>query len=406
MSIFYNSDLKQAINFVAEIKIDNMENIQQSRSLAPDLARGFILLLIAMAYTDAQLNDWDSLQAQNDNLFERTAIFIKTLFRDNRSYPMFAFLFGYGSVLLFKKMERNGLDKKQILKLFRLRAFWLFVFGFLHSVLVFSYEILAPYGIALLISAPLLFKTDKKIRYLLQVLAPIFFVLMIGVGFMYALPPEEYGESYGIAANSYAEMVMNGLKSFPMSVLQVLGYPIIPVMIIGMLFSRMQLLGNDTERLPLLKKISLMCISISVIGAVPLLLVDLHFWQPDYQTKAAIIALHLISGVFGGIGYVCLFGILSLKLQKSKGKITLAISALGRRSLTGYLLQSIIIMLLMSSFFGNLRSDLSNYQSALLGLVVWLAMVVFSYILEWKKIAGPFDNLLRKLVDMSSKCKS
>lgn len=381
-----------------------MQIVQQTRSLAPDLARGFMLLLIAMAYTDAQLSDWGSLpitEAQNGNVFEKTAVFIKTLFRDNRAYPMFAFLFGYGSVLLFQKMERSGFNKKKILKQFRLRAFWLLIFGFFHSVLVFNYEILAPYGTALLITAPLLFKADDKLKKILKILIPIFVILMIGVGFMYAVPPEEYGESYGVVANSYAEMVMNGLNTFPMSVLQVLGYPIIPVMIIGMLFSRMQILSSNPERLPLLKKISVTFISVSVIGAVPLLLQELHLWQPDYETKALTIALHLISGVFGGIGYACLFGIISLKLQNSQGKITQAISALGKRSLTGYLLQSLIIMLSMSSFFGNLHSDLSNYQSALLGFAIWLIMVIFSYILERKNIAGPFDKLLRKLANHS-----
>lgn len=381
-----------------------MQIVQQTRNLAPDLARGFMLLLIAMAYTDAQLSDWGSLpvnDAQNGTVIGRAAVFIKTLFRDNRAYPMFAFLFGYGSVLLFQKMERSGFAKKKILKQFRLRAFWLLVFGFFHSVLVFNYEILAPYGAALLITAPLLFNTDEKLKKTLKILIPIFAVLMIGVGFMYAVPPEEYGESYGVIANSYAEMAINGLKNFPMSILQVLGYPIIPVLIIGMLSARIQLLSNNPERLPLLKKISVIFISVSVIGAVPPLLQELHLWQPNYETKALTIAVHLISGVFGGIGYACLFGIISLKLQNSSGKITQAIAALGKRSLTGYLLQSVIIMLSMSSFFGNLGSNLSNHQSALLGFAIWLTMVIFSYILELKNIAGPFDKLLRKLANHS-----
>lgn len=381
-----------------------MQIVQQTRNLAPDLARGFMLLLIAMAYTDAQLSDWGSLpiaEAQNGNVLEKMAVFIKTLFRDNRAYPMFAFLFGYGSVLLFQKMERSGFEKKKILKQLRLRAFWLLVFGFFHSVLVFNYEILAPYGTALLITTPLLFKTDEKLKKILKILIPIFIILMVGIGFMYALPPEEYGESYDVVANSYAEMVINGLISFPMSILQVLGYPIIPVMIIGMLSARMQLLSNNPERLPLLKKISMIFISVSVIGAVPLLLQELHLWKPNYETKALTIALHLISGVLGGIGYACLFGIISLKLQNTKGIISQAISALGKRSLTGYLLQSVIIMLSMSSFFGNLGSNLSNYQSALLGFAIWLTMVIFSYILERKNLAGPLDKLLRKLSNHS-----
>lgn len=141
---------------------------------------------------------------------------------------------------------------------------------------MFSYEILAPYRTALFITAPLLFKTDEKLKKILKILISIFVMLMVGIGFMYAVPPEEYGESYSVVANSYVEMVINGLKSFPMSILQVLGYPIIPIMIIGMLSARMQLLSNNPERLPLLKKISMIFISVSIIGAFPLLLQELH----------------------------------------------------------------------------------------------------------------------------------
>ena len=55
---------------------------------------------------------------------------LKRFLGDNRAYPMFVFLFGYGSMLLFQKMERSGFDKRKILKQFRLRVFWLLVFGF------------------------------------------------------------------------------------------------------------------------------------------------------------------------------------------------------------------------------------------------------------------------------------
>lgn len=379
-----------------------MQTIQQSRSLAPDLARGFMLLLIAMAYTDAHLSDWGTQapETQNDSILEQTAISIKTLLRDNRAYPMFAFLFGYGSVLLFQKLERSNLNSKLILKRFRMRAFWLLVFGFFHSVLVFSYEILAPYGIALLITAPLLFKTDYRLQKTLKILVPIFIILLIGVGFMYAVPPEMYdSESYGMPVNSYGEMVISGLKNFPMSALMVLGYPIIPVMITGMLAARLKLLDNKAAPFVLLKKISRIGISISIIGAVPLLLKELHFWQPIYQMEALAHALHLISGAFGGVSYAALFGIIAYKLQHSTGKMTQAVAALGKRSLTGYLLQSTVIMLLMSSFFGNLGMQLSYFQSAVLGFVVWLGVVTFAYVLESRNVPGPFDSLLRKLAN-------
>lgn len=92
--------------------------------------------------------------------------------------------------------------------------------------------------------------------------------------------------------------------------------------------------------------------------------------------------------------WICLFVRYKfLKLQNSQGIIAQAVAALGKRSL--------IIMLSMYSFFGNLRSDLFNYQSAFLRFAICFTMVTFSYILERKNIAGFLDKLLGKLANRS-----
>lgn len=381
-----------------------MQTIQSSRSLTPDLARGFMLLLIAMAYTDAHLGNWGTPANQAVDLqpTERLAIAFKTLFRDNRAYPMFAFLFGYGSVLLFQKLERGGFDRKQILSRLRRRACWLLIFGFFHSVLVFNYEILAPYGIALLITAPLLFKTDIQLKKILKFLIPVFTLMLIGVGFMYALPPETYGSgATATQVSTYWETVINGIINFPMSACMVLGYPIIPLMIIGMLAARKQLLDDRPAHRQSLKRIARVGITVSILGAVPLLLKEFQFWRPTYAIDALAHALHLISGAVGGVGYAALLGVVVLNIRDRNTVVVQAVSALGKRSLTGYLLQSAAIMLIMAAHFGNLGTQLSDFQSALVGLAVWLAAVTFSHVLERNHLAGPFDHLLRKLANRS-----
>jgi len=42
-----------------------------------------------------------------------------------------------------------------------------------------SIFILAPYGTALFITAPLLFKTDEKLKKLMKILIPTFAILMV-----------------------------------------------------------------------------------------------------------------------------------------------------------------------------------------------------------------------------------
>ena len=138
-----------------------MQIVQQRRSLAPDLARGFMLLLIAMAYTDAQLSDWLEVlpvtEAQNGNIFEKTAVFIKTLFRGQQGLPDVCLPVWLREYVAVSENGTKRFRQKEDFKAISFKGILVACFRFFHSVLVFNYEILAPYGIALLITAPLLF---------------------------------------------------------------------------------------------------------------------------------------------------------------------------------------------------------------------------------------------------------
>jgi uncharacterized membrane protein YeiB len=69
------------------------------RSLAPDLARGFMLLLIAMAYAPVYLFNVEPgvyTHPAGGDLLDKAVHFLSLIFLDSRAYPMFAALFGYG----------------------------------------------------------------------------------------------------------------------------------------------------------------------------------------------------------------------------------------------------------------------------------------------------------------------
>lgn len=83
------------------------------RALAPDLARGFMLLFIALANTVWYL--WavptaglGTVHPVAEGTLDRATQFFTVMAVDMRSYPMFAFLFGYGMVQLMRRQEASG----------------------------------------------------------------------------------------------------------------------------------------------------------------------------------------------------------------------------------------------------------------------------------------------------------
>ena len=63
------------------------------RVLAPDLARGVMLLLIAMAYAGVYAGAGFGTDVSSASWPDRAAAFATTVFLDNRAFPMFAILF-------------------------------------------------------------------------------------------------------------------------------------------------------------------------------------------------------------------------------------------------------------------------------------------------------------------------
>ena len=134
----------------------------EERALAPDLARGFMLLMIVLAntpwYLYGQTAGLSAVHPDEGSVLDRAAqLFIMT-FIDFRVYPMFAFLFGYGMVQLFRRQVEAGTPIKVARRLLRRRNLWLLAFGFVHAALLWEGDVLGAYGLAGLIMVALFFK--------------------------------------------------------------------------------------------------------------------------------------------------------------------------------------------------------------------------------------------------------
>jgi uncharacterized protein len=120
--------------------------ISRERKLTPDLARGFMLLLIALAHAYHFLYAVERETTQVDQV----VVLIRQIFVDGRAFPVFFLLFGYGMVQLMRSQVLKGNNWVSMRKLFRRRGWWLLVIGFLHAVLLYDFTI-GLYGMAMLI---------------------------------------------------------------------------------------------------------------------------------------------------------------------------------------------------------------------------------------------------------------
>ena len=144
---------------------------------APDVARGFMLLFIALA----NVPFWTAVthaSAQSDAV-DTAWLWVRSLLIDSRAYPLFAMLFGFGLVTMVNRRIASGASsylsslpgveagreptsqeaawaREQATvdarRLVRRRGLWMILFGAVHALL-FSGDIIGSYGLVAVIFA-------------------------------------------------------------------------------------------------------------------------------------------------------------------------------------------------------------------------------------------------------------
>ena len=120
------------------------------RAAGPDLARGLSLLGIALANMVGWLHgrEWTVLLKQQDATgADRVVDVLLALLVDNRGFPLFALLFGYGIGMLHRRSRARGEPVRRFLARMGRRHLVLLGIGLLHAILLFSGDILVAYAI-------------------------------------------------------------------------------------------------------------------------------------------------------------------------------------------------------------------------------------------------------------------
>lgn len=387
------------------------------RLLAPDLARGAMLLFIAVANAPWYLWGVDKsviashpAEGSPADLVAQTIAIIAI---DGRSYPMFAFLFGYGIVQLYRRQEQAGVSHADARRLLRRRHLWMIAFGFVHALLLWYGDIIGAYGLAgLVICWLFLDRRDAVIRLwaiiLVSLLGMFALVSAAGAGLVAALLPAGAADAGALAIPN-----PNGEPSYLLSVVLRLGFwvaltpataflgLVVPAaMLVAFLAARHGVLENPAAHRRLLRRTAIVGISIGWGTGAILAAQNLGLFGLSRDLDAAFVGLHTLGGLFGGLGYVAALGLLAARLSArpaGPGPVARALQATGKRSLTSYLAQSLLFAPVLCAWGLGLGDDLSSWSVALYAVGVWLVTVVFAVILERAGRRGPAEWMLRKL---------
>ena len=402
---------------------------------APDVARGFMLLLIALANVGSWVAGPEGLAPSTA---DRTWAFMSALFIDQRAYPLFALLFGFGLATMVNRRMASGIDaycqqltgglrapsaaeldqaREQAAidarRLVRRRGLWMVLFGLIHGAF-FPSEIIGTYGIVAVVFAGWFAHKHHKRQLavcalvLLSQFEPVVLAMLFGpggeaAGSAPAAAPTGAGESM---ASALPWFVTNVFGWFFTALNAAFTTMILPAAFLGARLADTDLIAHPERHRGLLTVAGIGGLALGALGALHQLLVPLTSAQP----WAADSALIMVLGLAGGCGWLAVLALYAggPTADNRLTGLRRLLSNVGRRSMTAYLSQTVMfagIFVIAPRLTGR-PLELGLVASAAVAVMVWLTTVVLCAVLERLGMPGPFESLLRIAVARSERSRT
>ncbi len=395
-----------------EVDLAAAATAARGRSLAPDLARGLMLLLIAVANVPWWLYAAERGLTNAHGIGYEGADLAYQLFSlvaiDGRAYPLFAFLFGYGIWQMYSRQAAAGTPWRDARRLLQRRHAWMLAFGAVHALLLWFGDIVGAYGlVGLIVTWLLLRRSDRTLRIVAWVLVGLLslfglFSLVSGLVLSSGVAgdPSQFASGSLPMPPAESNYLLFMLQSIGLWLLatpgQVLALTVPLAVVLGILAARRGLLDRPAEHRALLIRIAIIGIAIGWAGGA---LAALQFAGMlfDPAISWGTMGISSLAGVAGGIGYAALFGLVAAAVGERRGIVTGAIAALGKRSLSGYLAQSVLFAPVLAAWGFGLGAQLTPLAATGYAVGVWLVTLVIAAILDRAGTRGPAEVLLRRL---------
>ena len=398
---------------------------------SPDVARGFMLLLISLA----NIPFWTGVaRASAPNDAADTAwLWVRSLLIDARSYPLFSLLFGFGLATMVNRRIASGTQsylqslpgvdagreptpqeeswaREQATvdarRLVRRRGAWMVLFGAVHAML-FSGDVIAAYGLVAVIFAGWLARKHwKRAAVLCAVIlvagVVITFVIESFMTSQGAASATDMRAGSGESATTLLSYVSHGVTAWAVNLGTTPISLVVPAMFLGARLADTDLIAHPERHRRLLIAVGLGGLGLGAVGGI-----GLAQWVTGGPLILWAVPLHQVAGLAGACGWLALLALYAGG-PRTDGRLTglrkLA-SNVGRRSMTAYLSQSFLfaIIFLALPALSGIQFHLGEARAAGIAAAVWLVTVGLCAVLERGGHAGPFETLLRTAVARSER---
>jgi len=300
---------------------------------APDVSRGFMLLLVAGANVpawtgaDGRLTQ-GGLQALSATFSTADSvwIFIRTLLVDERAIPLFAMLFGFGLATMINRRIKTGTQtylqtlpgtaegreptpaelawaREQATvdarRLVRRRGWWMILFGAVHGIF-FPGDIIGAYGVVAVVFAGWLARKHRK-----RILAAGITFAILATLFMYSFGLWQTGamsRTPGADPSTSGSLpwFIGNLTGWVFTLMITLLSMVIPAMFIGARLADTDLLAHPEQHRRLLIPVAVAGLGIGILGGLHAGLAYAGWGVPMSSLDPAATA---ITGLAAGCGW-------------------------------------------------------------------------------------------------------
>ena len=403
----------------------------RDRALAPDVARGAMLLLIALANVHLYLYDRPlgvRLYPAGLTGVDAVVAGLQLVVVDGRAYPLFGMLLGYGLGQLAARGAAAGAEPGSVVALIRRRGWWLVAIGVAHVVLLWSGDIVAAYG---LLTVGFAGMVVRGTAVSLLTTAVVGSVMGVAFGAFSGFPQGGTAPLRSIAMPGAVAAAVARLAEWAGGTLISSLISVVGAVAFGAWAARYRVLDEPAVHRRLLGRVAVAGLVTAVVAGLPLALAAVGGWRPGLGTLLLAGSVHTLGGYAGGLGYAALFGLLAARASVRRtalssepirrasrssetvvpastlrpvearagrpGVVLRALAAGGQRSLSCYLGQSVLFCAVLPAWTLGLGARLSVAQAALLAVGVWLVLLLTATASARAGDRGPAETLLRRL---------
>ena len=378
--------------------------MMKQRDITPDALRGFALLGIlvvniqymGLSSAEGARGEWTEGFANGSATFIIASIFA------GKFYLLFSFLFGYSSNYIIRGERAN---RARWIK----RCVALIALGALHFTFLWHGDIIFLYGIFGLLLTFFFFRTDRTLKIWTRVIFLLSSAALLLAGITIYLveryfPDESFQtpietELDGVLLDgSFLEAIPARLDLWVSSAaggIFLQGGMAFAAFLLGLRMARINFLSSPIDKnknASLMKKGFLIGAPIQIAAALFLVRNE-----QSAEPSEAIYILALFSAFIAApllsMFYIGLFR----KLVEEKPHLVSWMIPAGKMSLTVYISQSVITLIIFSSWGLGLFQDLQTWQVLILAIGIWLLLVFLSNYWLKKFNQGPLERLVNEL---------